>query len=87
MFSIKFAPYGNLIKMDNVRRRWRKTRKGRKLYPKKMIAFYGSIQTKVWIVCSSRYCEEAKFNSFRKAKEFLKRNKNIKGIHIYCAYD
>jgi len=87
MFSIKLAPNGKLIKMDNARRRWEKTRKGRKLYPKKMIGFYGHLLKKVWIICSSRYCEEAKFNSFRKAKEFLKKNKNIKGIHIYCAYD
>ena len=87
MFSIKFAQHGKIIKMEDARERWEKTRKGRKLYPKKMIGYYGSIQTKVWIVCSSRYCEEAKFNSFRKAKKFLKDNKKIKGIHIYCAYN
>ena len=87
MFSIKFAPNGKLIKMDDARRRWEKTRKGRKLYPKKMIGYYGDLLKKVWIICSNRYCEEAKFDSFRKAKKFLKDNKKIKGIHIYCAYN
>lgn len=52
-----------------------------------MIGCYGDLLKKVWIICSNRYCEEAKFDSFRKAKKFLKDNKKIKGIHIYCAYN
>ena len=57
-----------------------------KRVPKKMICKYGILCIKKYCVVSENYIVDRDFNSFRKAKQFLKENKKLKGIMLFWFY-